>query len=282
MEKKSVEDYIFGLNCNIEIFPPWDSLHRHDEVEMSFFNTKKPVLFRIGGQVVELDRDSTLLFWGTIPHQIISVDHEAMQYYITVPPHVFLGWNLPDTLTQGILNGSIFIEKEKSFRRMDIASFPVWIKEAADTNLQRRIALSRSLEARIRRFGGDSQPALSFFNQGCGPPVHSIKDNKVFLRILEYITLNYKNEIRIENIAKITGLHPNYIISLFRKESGINISHYILMLRTYESQRLLLTTDMKIIDIAMEAGFDSMSNFYKYFKKICGKTPRDYRKSAEA
>jgi AraC-like DNA-binding protein len=278
MEKKSVEDYFFGLNANIAIYPPWDSLHRHDEIEMSFFRAKKPAVFRIGGKVVELEPDSTLLFWGTIPHQIITVDHEAMQYYITIPPYVFLSWNLPDNLTQGILNGSIFIENDKSLRRMDIASFPVWIKEADTTNPQLRIAFNRSLEARIRRFGGVSQPALSSFDN----TPHSVKDNKAFLRILEYLTQNYKNDIKIKDIAKAAGIHPNYTISLFRKESGVNITHYILMLRTYESQRLLLTTDMKIIDIAMETGFDSMSNFYKYFKKICGKTPRDYRKSVVA
>ncbi|MDR1588387.1 MAG: helix-turn-helix transcriptional regulator, partial [Treponema sp.] len=70
-------------------------------------------------------------------------------------------------------------------------------------------------------------------------------------------------------------------ITLFRKESGINITDYILMLRIYEAQRYLLTSDMKIIDIAMEVGFGSMSNFYKYFKKTCGKNPKDYRKSVE-
>jgi two-component system response regulator YesN len=53
------------------------------------------------------------------------------------------------------------------------------------------------------------------------------------------------------------------------------------MLRIYEAQRYLLTSDMKIIDIAMEVGFGSMSNFYKYFKKTCGKNPKDYRKSVE-
>ena len=281
MGKRNVERFSFGLNCNIEIFPPWDSLHRHDEIEMSFFRTKKPSIFRVGAQVVELDRDATILFWGTIPHQIIAVGPDAMQYYITIPPNVFLSWDLPDTLTQPILNGQVLIEKDRSLRRMDIASFPVWIKEAANAaHPQRRIALNRSMEARIRRFGGASPPAQSFFRRkyGASSPV---TDNKAFLRIMEFITLNYKNDIRIDDIAKKVGLHPNYVISLFRKESGINITNYILMLRLYESQRFLLTTDMKIIDIAMEVGFGSMSNFYKYFKRICGKNPKDYRKTVE-
>jgi AraC-like DNA-binding protein len=283
MDKKNVEKFIFGLNCNIAIYPPWDRLHRHDEIEMCFFSTRKPVIFRIGGQVIELARDTTLLFWGTIPHQIIAIGQEVMQYYITIPPHIFLSWNLPDTLTHGILNGSIVMEKDEALRRMDLASFPVWLKDAADTkNPQRRMALSCSLEARIRRFGISAQPSLTPFAQTPGfPASSSVKTSKAFLKMFDYITHNYKNDIRIGDIAKITGLHPNYAIALFRKESGINITDYILTLRIYEAQKHLLTSDMKIIDIAMEAGFGSLSNFYKYFKKICGKNPKDYRKNLE-
>jgi AraC-like DNA-binding protein len=283
-DKKKLEELTFGLNCNIEIYPPWDRLHRHDEIEMCFFSTKKPVMFRVGGQVIELDQSSTILFWGTIPHQIVVIGQEVMQYYITIPPYIFLSWNLPNSLTQNILNGSIIIEKDEALRRMDLASFPVWLKDAADTkNPQRRIALDLSLEARIRRFSISPRPGLtSLVRKPAFPGPTPGKANKAFLRIFDYITRNYKNDLRIEDIAEITGLHPNYITTLFRKESGINITDYVLMLRIYEAQRLLLTSDMKIIDIAMEVGFGSMSNFYKYFKKICGKNPKDYRKSTEA
>jgi YesN/AraC family two-component response regulator len=97
----------------------------------------------------------------------------------------------------------------------------------------------------------------------------------------DYITKNFKINIHTDNIAEIAGLNPCYAATLFRKESGITITDFITMLRVYEAQRLLLTSDMKIIDIAMEAGFGSMSNFYNCFKKVCGKNPKDYRKDLE-
>ena len=94
MARENIKNFDFGLSCNIEVAPPWDCLHRHNEIEMTFFNTSKPVIFRIGGQVFTLDRNLTLLFWAAIPHQIISIEHGIMQYYLTIPPHVFLSWNL--------------------------------------------------------------------------------------------------------------------------------------------------------------------------------------------
>ena len=163
---------------------------------------------------------------------------------------------------------------------MDMASFPVWKKESADKmNIQQSLALNRSMEARIRRFGGAAQPRpLPFAPKTVLPGKSSVVSGKHYSKIVEYIINNYKNDCMVDDIAKEVNIHPNYLISLFRKESGINLTRYTLMLRIYEAQRLLLTTDMKIIDIAMEVGFGSTSNFYKYFKKMCGKNPKDYRK----
>lgn len=53
-------------------------------------------------------------------------------------------------------------------------------------------------------------------------------------------------------------------------------------LMTSNAIRLLLTTDLKIIDIAMESGFESISSFYKSFKDVCGRRPGEYRRLAKA
>ena len=48
--------------------------------------------------------------------------------------------------------------------------------------------------------------------------------------------------------------------------------------RISHAQRLLVTTDDTILDIALAAGFQSLSRFNEAFKSICGCPPRDYRK----
>jgi AraC-like DNA-binding protein len=281
MEKKHIEDFIFGLNCDIKVYNPWDCFHRHDEIEMTFFLTRKPVVYRIGGRVIEVENDDTILFWGAIPHQIVDIEKNVKQYWLTIPPHVFLRWDLPEPLIQGILNGSIITEHDKRLRAIDLAAFPVWTGEAKNTvNEQLRIALYHSLEARIHRFGGGLHSPESFSRKAL-PAAPTAKANTAFLRIFDYISRNFKTEIHVAGIARHAGLHPKYATALFRKESGINIVDFIMMLRVYEAQKLLLSSDMKIIDIAMEAGFGSMSNFYKCFKKICGNNPGAYRKELE-
>ena len=103
------------------------------------------------------------------------------------------------------------------------------------------------------------------------------KDRNAFKSMYDYIMLNFSNPISVESIAEAAGIHPNYAITLFKEKCGINISALVTMLRVYEAQRLILTTHRKMVDVAMDAGFNTMSNFYKSFRKVTSKNPSDYR-----
>ncbi|MGD8401468.1 MAG: helix-turn-helix domain-containing protein, partial [Bacillota bacterium] len=58
---------------------------------------------------------------------------------------------------------------------------------------------------------------------------------------------------------------------------GTNFSDYVQKVRIDEACRLLHATDLKILDVALQAGFKDLKFFYDVFKKITGKTPGDYR-----
>jgi AraC-like DNA-binding protein len=280
MLTNSVQDLKFGLNCGIAVNRPWDCLHRHDEIELTFFRTPDPVIYRIGGKVFEIRQADTLIFWGSIPHQLVEIGKGVEQYWLTVPPELFLQWGLPDSMTREILNGKVLTENDEELRAFDLAAFPLWIKEAESARREDRIPLTLSLQARFRRFGasgGGISPPRGFV-----PARLATKDSSSFFRMYDFITHNYTGPIKVKEIAEAADLNPNYAVTLFHTKCGTHISDFIMMLRVYEAQRLLLTTDMKIIDIAMDAGFGSMSNFYKCFKRFCRKNPKDYRKDLES
>jgi transcriptional regulator GlxA family with amidase domain len=71
------------------------------------------------------------------------------------------------------------------------------------------------------------------------------------------------------------------MMRLFRQVSGMTILEYLAQQRVGHAQRLLATTDLKIIDVAMESGFGSVCRFYKIFRKHCGATPRRYREALQ-
>ncbi|MCX6873137.1 MAG: helix-turn-helix transcriptional regulator [Verrucomicrobia bacterium] len=83
--------------------------------------------------------------------------------------------------------------------------------------------------------------------------------------------------VSVGEIAEALGFHPNYLMRLFRQLTGMPLMEYMTRQRVTHAQRLLATTNLKIIDVAMESGFGSVCRFHTVFAKLCGATPRQYR-----
>ena len=97
-----------------------------------------------------------------------------------------------------------------------------------------------------------------------------------------YIARNYQQPLTSQSIADAIGVHPNYAMNLFRKTFGTTMTTFVTQHRISHAQRLLVTTDDAILDIALSSGFQSLSRFNEAFKKACGCSPREYRKAHHA
>ena len=93
-----------------------------------------------------------------------------------------------------------------------------------------------------------------------------------------FVAQHYTEKISAEQISKAAGLHPNYAMSVFKKALGITLVDCLTQHRVSHAQRLLATRNDKIIDIAFESGFSSLSRFHEAFGRWCGCSPKDYRK----
>jgi len=60
--------------------------------------------------------------------------------------------------------------------------------------------------------------------------------------------------------------------------SGMTVKTYLMGLRLAHAQRLLATTRMNILNIALDSGFGSLGPFYAAFTCHCGQTPSHYRR----
>ncbi|MEK5436094.1 MULTISPECIES: helix-turn-helix domain-containing protein [Paenibacillus] len=92
-----------------------------------------------------------------------------------------------------------------------------------------------------------------------------------------------------ENLNK--GLHALYELSgrsaghvnrAFRQYLNQTPTEYINQLRLNVARNLLLTTELRVVEIALESGFDNVSHFYHQFKKYYHQAPLDFRKNAHA
>lgn len=97
-------------------------------------------------------------------------------------------------------------------------------------------------------------------------------------KAIAYMKSNYNTDIRLEDLAMKSFISKNYFSRVFKEVTGTSFSDYIQHLRVDEACNLLRSTDLKVIDIALQVGFKDLKFFYEVFKKITGQTPGDYRK----
>ena len=103
------------------------------------------------------------------------------------------------------------------------------------------------------------------------------KSFNIFHSACHFIETNYQNNITLNDISKHVNLHPNYFIRLFKKAYGETPIIYLQKIRIAHAKYLLINSDNKIIDIAIECGFSSQTYFTYVFTKTCKISPIQYR-----
>ncbi len=97
-------------------------------------------------------------------------------------------------------------------------------------------------------------------------------------KIQAYIQDNLHRELGRDEIANSVYRNPAYLSRLFRKETGISLSDYIIQLKIERVKKQLRDTNDKISNIAEGLGYMHFSYFAKLFKRTTGYTPQEYRK----
>lgn len=115
-----------------------------------------------------------------------------------------------------------------------------------------------------------------------GKNSHSHKELKNYLieNILKYIDENYAKPLSLEIVAEEFLISKGYLCRLFKNKMKINFVDYVNLIRIGKVKSLLLTTNLRIYEIANICGFTDFNYFTKVFKKITGVTPTYYRNNS--
>jgi AraC-like DNA-binding protein len=102
--------------------------------------------------------------------------------------------------------------------------------------------------------------------------------NSALISILVYINEHYKEDVTREQIADALGYHPGYVSRCCNMINGMNLRKFLNSARIDRAKELLVMTNFKIIDIALECGFTCERSLHRAFLEIAGCTPGEYRK----
>jgi AraC-like DNA-binding protein len=84
-------------------------------------------------------------------------------------------------------------------------------------------------------------------------------------------------KISLREVAAEVRICPTYLSEKFKEVTGENFVGYVARARIERACEFLVNSDARISEIAFASGFQSLSQFNRVFKKLCGKSPRAYR-----
>lgn len=269
----------YGFTCEIWRPQQMPRPDQHDEIEINFLD-KGTLTYLMGGERVTVQARRVTAFWAAVPHQIIAFDKVSFYYVVTVPFGWFLQWGMPDHLLTALTQGRIIADNASSRSRIDRQLFDQWHNDLEGPVRTHREIVILELRARMLRLANflealENAPQVAIDGNGARQQTNLEKAESMAC----YIARNYTSRIQVKDVASCVGLHPDYAATLFRKTFGTTLNSLITRHRISHAQRKLITTTERIVNIAHDSGFDSLSRFNRAFKEIAGVTPRQYRKS---
>ena len=100
-------------------------------------------------------------------------------------------------------------------------------------------------------------------------------------KVLDYLMGNFRNPVRLEDIAARANMAPTAFCRYFKSRTNKTVIGFVNELRVGHAHKLLIETPRTITDIGYECGFNNVSNFYRQFLTITGRSPLQYRREHE-
>ena len=98
------------------------------------------------------------------------------------------------------------------------------------------------------------------------------------VQCIDYIRQHLAERVGTSELAELTGLTPNYLSTLFKRETGRTVSDFVADTRIDTAKNMLVHSDYTLSQISASLGFSSQSHFARVFRARTGETPSDWRR----
>ncbi len=98
-------------------------------------------------------------------------------------------------------------------------------------------------------------------------------------RVQTYLEAHYAEEISLQAVAQAAYLSPNYLTTVFKKETGHTIVEALTEIRLRHARRLLLEKQLPVYEVARAVGYENVSHFSRVFHRHTGSSPGRYGKA---
>ncbi len=264
--------YICSIPLDFSIVPT----HWHNEIEL--------IIIKKGTGTIQVDSTSYIVYPNDIIlvrpgqlHSIIQKNSLTMEYEnIIFHPNLLINGNSDSRFTQYF---SPFLNMEYDLACHYTESHPLhqnlWscIQNIDSCSSLKPAFYELSIQSNLFQFFFHL-----FSHQDYLAPLGENLALTKIKAILTYIELHYMEPITTEDAAKYMALSASHFMKLFKQNMNTTFITYLNTYRLSVASRLLITTNLSILEVAEQSGFGNLSYFNRQFKAYYYMTPSTYRK----
>ena len=259
----------------IHAFP----LHWHDEMELIFVKDGQGIVTVQSTRYEVACGDIVIIPMQTV-HAIERKNNYSMHYY-----------NILFSLS--VLDGADDICRKKYFDPMYHGEIHpmIYVPNGCELNKLLSPLMTTLIEIRHNEYGNELliksalfaaiHHIIAFSLPQSAKSVDTSNYDKL-KKLLLYVRQHYSERITVNTAAGICAYSCSHFMKIFKSMTGQSFTEYLIDFRLNIAASALSLTNSRIIDIALDCGFENLSYFSRAFCGKYGVTPSEYRKAAHA
>lgn len=149
------------------------------------------------------------------------------------------------------------------------------LKQLEEKFFQSRVLTQKQYESIIRLLSIFAQHLAALSNQLAVQEEHS--ESPQIGKARAFINEHQDEDLSLEQVARAVNMSAFYFCKMFKKSTGMTFTDYLARVRVEKVKNLLLNPHKRISEAAFEAGFQSLSQFNRVFRRVAGESPTTYR-----
>lgn len=265
--------YNVDVRLNVAQEVPW---HWHGEIE-AICVVQGRGLFQASGESWSLEAGDGLFLNANVLHSVRLPEGEDCRLHSLVFSAELLA-GMP---------GSIFEQRYirpvlgSSTRAVPLYRSEPWRREAAAAVEQAYHAFAGEAfgwELLVRGALGRMWALMAEHMASPGAAAAESHDVRRLKEMLQYLHTHYDQPVSLEEVAGAVHIGKRECLRCFQRTIGVTPIQYLLKYRVRKASALLAETDLPVTEVALRCGFESPSYFSLVFRRLTGRTPKEYRR----
>ena len=272
LENKSITYQLFDINNN-NLNNKFQKWHYHPEIELVYINNGKGKR-QVGLHLSNYDEGDLVMIGTNVPHTGFTeyFDKERKEVVVQFKPD-FLGNSLEKVLEFKNIKRLFEISKRglvfsgNTKKTIGISMLGLQY----ETPLQKVLTLIKILNDLSISKDVTILNSENFDSK-------SIQENERIKKVFNYIKLNYKEEVSLNEVSELVFMTPPSFCRYFKSKTNKTFTTFLNEYRINNALKLLAQSELDIKNICFQCGYNNFSHFNRLFKKQISMTPSEFRK----